>query len=111
MFKLETKNIDYDELNSNLENIDDYYGGDKSYNDFVTLDIETRRSNNTKLDKNKEKYKNYYLIYIVLLIVIIFTSIYTFIYVTTDSISTGKFISFFIGLIILGYFLQFVLNI
>jgi hypothetical protein len=110
MFKLETKNIDYNDLNSNLENIDDYYGGDKSYNDFVSLDIEDRRSINTKLDKNKEKYKNYYLIYIVLLIVLIFTLIYIFLYVMTD-ISTVKFILYFIGLIFLGYFLQFILNI
>lgn len=99
--------MDYEEINKNFINIEDYNGDTNIYK----YDLEKRRIVDEKLDKNKEKFNNLYLIYFIIIIVVIFSSIYTFLYVMTDNISTVKFIIYFIGLVFLAFFLQFILNI
>lgn len=110
VFNNHNKTLDYlYDLNDHIIEIDDMY--DSSNNLRKNPIIDNKRTIKKKLDNTNKELNRHYLLITLLLLIIVITIIYSIIYILGNNISTINFIVYFVGLIFLAFFLQFILKI
>lgn len=106
IFNNTNKTLDYlYDLNDNIIEIDDMY--DISNN---ISNLDNKRTISKKIDNTSKELNRHYLLITLLILIIIITILYCIVYILGNNISTSNFIVYFVGLIFLAFFLQFILK-
>lgn len=110
VFNNTNKTLDYlYDLNDNIIEIDDMYHYSNNLQKNPIID--NKRTISKKIDNTSKELNRHYLLITLLLLIIVITIIYSIVYILGNNISTINFIIYFIGLIFLAFFLQFILKI
>tara|TARA_Y100000389_G_scaffold204956_1_gene261223 strand:- start:5678 stop:6022 length:345 start_codon:yes stop_codon:yes gene_type:complete len=110
VFNSNNKELDYlYDLNEHIIEIDDMYRYSDNFQKHPIID--NKRTISKKIDNTSKELNRHYLLTTLLILIIIITILYCIVYILGNNISTSNFIIYFVGLIFLAFFLQYILKI